>query len=92
MLVATLQWRERFDVAAAVAEVFPDEVFGTVGNIAGHDKEGRPVVYAFCIIAQDQVLNPDAASVTTYMGPIKLLSAMFLGSFGMFPSDPLSEL
>jgi phosphatidylinositol transfer protein SFH5 len=44
MLVKTLQWRESFDVSAAMKEEFPADIFGPLGHIYGHDKEGRPVV------------------------------------------------
>lgn len=45
MLVATLRWREEFNVDAALKEEFPEEVFGKVGRVYGKDKGGRPVVY-----------------------------------------------
>ncbi|TFK74982.1 CRAL/TRIO domain-containing protein [Pluteus cervinus] len=45
MLVATLRWREEFDVEAALKEEFPEGVFGKVGHVFGEDREGRPVVY-----------------------------------------------
>ncbi|KAJ7117686.1 CRAL-TRIO domain-containing protein [Mycena epipterygia] len=45
MFVATLRWRDEFDVDAALKEEFPEDVFGKLGHIYGHDKEGRPVVY-----------------------------------------------
>ncbi|KAK7056327.1 Non-classical phosphatidylinositol transfer protein (PITP) [Paramarasmius palmivorus] len=45
MFVATLRWRDEFNVEAACKEEFPDDVFGKLGYIYGKDKEGRPVVY-----------------------------------------------
>jgi len=45
MLVATLHWRDEFNVDAALKEEYPEDVFGNLGHIYGHDKEGRPVVY-----------------------------------------------
>ncbi|KAJ7509881.1 CRAL-TRIO domain-containing protein [Mycena galericulata] len=45
MFVATLRWRDEFNVEAAVKEQFPDDVFGKLGHIFGRDKQGRPVVY-----------------------------------------------
>ncbi|KAF9269104.1 CRAL/TRIO domain-containing protein [Marasmius fiardii PR-910] len=45
MLVATLRWRDEFNVEAACKESFPDDVFGQIGHIYGRDKEKRPVVY-----------------------------------------------
>ena len=45
MLVMTLRWQDEFNVDAAVKEKFPGGVFGSVGHVFGHDKEGRPVVY-----------------------------------------------
>ncbi|KAJ7035623.1 CRAL-TRIO domain-containing protein [Mycena alexandri] len=45
MFVATLRWREEFNVDAAVKEEFPEEVFGQLGHIFGKDKQGRPVIY-----------------------------------------------
>lgn len=46
MLVSTLRWRESFNVEAAMKEEFPQNVFGQLGYNFGHDKAGRPVVYA----------------------------------------------
>lgn len=45
MLRNTLRWRELFDLNAAMKEEFPEEIFGGLGGIHGHDKEGRPIVY-----------------------------------------------
>jgi len=45
MLVSTLRWRESFKVEEALQEEFPEDIFGKLGYIYGHDKEGRPVVY-----------------------------------------------
>ncbi|EGN96686.1 hypothetical protein SERLA73DRAFT_184823 [Serpula lacrymans var. lacrymans S7.3] len=45
MLVSTLRWRESFKVEEALQEEFPEDIFGQLGYIYGHDKEGRPVVY-----------------------------------------------
>jgi len=45
MMVATLRWRDEFNVAAAVKEEFPHELFAHLGYVYGHDKGGRPVVY-----------------------------------------------
>jgi hypothetical protein len=45
MLVSTLRWRHSFNIEAVLKEEFPQDVFGNVGYIQGHDKEGRPVVY-----------------------------------------------
>ncbi|KAL0059394.1 Non-classical phosphatidylinositol transfer protein (PITP) [Marasmius tenuissimus] len=45
MLVATLRWRDEFNVEAACKEEFPKDIFGQLGHIYGKDKEGRPVVY-----------------------------------------------
>ncbi|KAJ7105477.1 CRAL TRIO domain-containing protein [Mycena crocata] len=45
MFVATLRWRDEFNVDSAVKEEFPQDVFGKLGHIFGRDKEGRPVVY-----------------------------------------------
>ncbi|EDR14613.1 uncharacterized protein LACBIDRAFT_305410 [Laccaria bicolor S238N-H82] len=45
MLRNTLRWRELFDLNAAMKEEFPEELFGGLGGIHGHDKEGRPIVY-----------------------------------------------
>jgi phosphatidylinositol transfer protein SFH5 len=43
MMVQTLRWRDEFNVEAAVKENFPEDVFGQLGRVYGHDKEGRPV-------------------------------------------------
>ncbi|KAL0572765.1 Non-classical phosphatidylinositol transfer protein (PITP) [Marasmius crinis-equi] len=45
MLLATLRWRDEFNVEAACKESFPEDIFGSLGHIYGKDKEGRPVVY-----------------------------------------------
>ncbi|KAJ7251455.1 CRAL-TRIO domain-containing protein [Mycena rebaudengoi] len=47
MFVATLRWRDEFNVDAAVKELFPQDIFGHLSHIFGHDKAGRPVVYNF---------------------------------------------
>lgn len=47
MLVSTLKWRKDFKVDGITSESFPEDVFGKVGVIAGHDKGGRPVTYNF---------------------------------------------
>jgi hypothetical protein len=44
MMVATLRWRDEFNVTAAVQEDFPPEVFAQLGHVYGHDKGGRPVM------------------------------------------------
>ncbi|KAF8558171.1 CRAL/TRIO domain-containing protein [Imleria badia] len=45
MFIATLRWRDAFDVDAAIKEEFPDDVFGKLGKVHGKDKEGHPVTY-----------------------------------------------
>ena len=45
MLVGTLKWRKEFDMESLMTETFDDDIFGKIGYIAGHDKEGRPVRY-----------------------------------------------
>ncbi|KAI0083848.1 CRAL-TRIO domain-containing protein [Irpex rosettiformis] len=45
MLVATLKWRQEFKTDELLSEEFPEDVFGGVGKVFGHDKEGRPVTY-----------------------------------------------
>ncbi|KAJ3732104.1 CRAL-TRIO domain-containing protein [Lentinula guzmanii] len=45
MFIATLRWRDEFNVEAACKEEFPQDVFGQLGHIYGKDKAGRPVVY-----------------------------------------------
>ncbi|KAJ3932874.1 MAG: CRAL-TRIO domain-containing protein [Lentinula lateritia] len=45
MFIATLRWRDQFNVEAACKEAFPQDVFGQLGHIYGQDKAGRPVVY-----------------------------------------------
>ncbi|TFK39893.1 CRAL-TRIO domain-containing protein [Crucibulum laeve] len=45
MFVSTLRWRESFNIEAALEEKFPEDIFGQLGHVYGHDKEGRPVVY-----------------------------------------------
>ena len=44
MLVNTLRWRTSIDIDAVMKEEFPQDIFGNLGHIYGHDKEGRPVV------------------------------------------------
>lgn len=48
MLVATLKWRETFKPEEAVTEEFPADIFGQLGHVYGHDKEGRPVT---CVLS-----------------------------------------
>ena len=43
MLLETLKWRKEFDIDSLMTEEFDDAIFGKIGYIAGHDKEGRPV-------------------------------------------------
>lgn len=50
MMVATLRWRESFNVEAAVKEEYPEDIFGQLGHVFGSDKDGRPVV---CVQFQD---------------------------------------
>ena len=45
MMIATLRWRDEFNVEEAVRETFPADVFGKLGYIYGKDKQGRPVTY-----------------------------------------------
>ena len=43
MLVATIRWRELFDVEKAIKEKYPQDIFGDLGHVYGKDKSGRPV-------------------------------------------------
>lgn len=45
MLTATLRWRQEFKVEELLSEEFPEDVFGGVGRVYGHDNAGRPVTY-----------------------------------------------
>lgn len=45
MLIATLKWRDEFNVNEVVNEQFDEKIFGSLGRISGKDKEGCPVVY-----------------------------------------------
>ncbi|KAG6902585.1 hypothetical protein C0995_014592 [Termitomyces sp. Mi166 len=45
MFVSTLRWRTSINIDAVLKEEFPEDVFGNVGHIFGHDHQGRPVVY-----------------------------------------------
>ncbi|KAF9006036.1 CRAL-TRIO domain-containing protein [Cyathus striatus] len=45
MFVNTLRWRKSFNIEAALEEKFPEDIFGQLAHVYGHDKEGRPVVY-----------------------------------------------
>lgn len=45
MLVSTLAWRKEFKIDELLDEKFDDAVFGKIGYVSGHDKEGRPVTY-----------------------------------------------
>lgn len=44
-LVATLRWREMFKPEDTLKEEFPPDIFGQLGHVYGHDKDGRPVTY-----------------------------------------------
>lgn len=53
MMIATLRWREEFNVDKLMSEeTFPEDVFGPVGRIFGKDKGGRPVTYVPIILAR----------------------------------------
>lgn len=43
MLVATIRWRDIFDIDKAVKDEYPKEVFGGLGHVYGKDNGGRPV-------------------------------------------------
>ena len=43
MLVATLKWRQQFKIEEIMKEEFDESIFGGIGYVVGHDKEGRPV-------------------------------------------------
>ena len=45
MMVATLRWRDELKVEDLLSEEFPDDIFGKVGYVFGHDVDGRPVTY-----------------------------------------------
>ncbi|KAF8906200.1 CRAL TRIO domain-containing protein [Gymnopilus junonius] len=45
MLISTLRWRVSINIEEVMKEEFPEDIFGSLGHIYGHDKEGRPVVY-----------------------------------------------
>ncbi|KAJ2874890.1 Non-classical phosphatidylinositol transfer protein (PITP), partial [Coemansia aciculifera] len=47
MLTNALKWRAEFNIAGILEEEFPEDVFGKVGFIHGHDEQGRPVTYNF---------------------------------------------
>ncbi|PIA14997.1 CRAL/TRIO domain-containing protein, partial [Coemansia reversa NRRL 1564] len=47
MLTNTLKWRAEFGVDGILEETFPEDVFGKVGYLYGHDTAGRPVTYNF---------------------------------------------
>ncbi|KAJ2612643.1 Non-classical phosphatidylinositol transfer protein (PITP) [Coemansia sp. RSA 1365] len=47
MLTNTLKWRAEFGVDGILEESFPEDVFGKVGYLYGHDTAGRPVTYNF---------------------------------------------
>jgi len=42
---ATVKWRHQFKIESLLTETFPEEVFGKVGHVFGHGKEGRPITY-----------------------------------------------
>lgn len=50
MLTDTLKWRKEFKVDGILDEKFPEDVFGGVGHVFGHDKEGHPVAYIFPLL------------------------------------------
>ncbi|KAJ2827762.1 Non-classical phosphatidylinositol transfer protein (PITP) [Coemansia erecta] len=47
MLANTLKWRAEFGADDILQEEFPEDVFGKVGFVYGHDMDGRPVTYNF---------------------------------------------
>ena len=58
MLVATLKWRQEFKIDELLDEEFPEDVFGGVGQVFGHDKEGRPVTYDIYVFVMFASLIP----------------------------------
>lgn len=47
MLSDTIAWRREFKADTILEEEFDEAIFGSVGYIHEHDKEGRPVCYNF---------------------------------------------
>lgn len=47
MLSDTIKWRLDFKTDTILEEEFDESIFGSVGYIHEHDKEGRPVCYNF---------------------------------------------
>jgi hypothetical protein len=65
-MIATLRWRDEFDVEAACREEFPEEVFGGLGNIFGVDKDKRPVTYVSFTLNGAAWAEPDARRYNLY--------------------------
>ncbi|KAL0082420.1 CRAL-TRIO domain-containing protein [Phycomyces blakesleeanus] len=61
MLTNTLKWRKEFKTDDILDETFDQEVYGSLGYLHKHDREGRPVCYnLYGDIDQDKVFaNPD---------------------------------
>lgn len=83
MLIATLRWRDEFNVEAACREEFPKEVFGQIGHVFGKDKEGRPVVCVDRRVHPPLYADEGLILDTTYMEVIRTsrrFSEMSIGS------------
>lgn len=46
-MVATLRWRDELKVEDLLKEEFPEDIFGKVGYVFGHDVDGRPITYVY---------------------------------------------
>lgn len=53
-LSATIKWREEYKIESLLTETFPDDVFGKVGYVYGHDKGGRPLTYVISLARYPQ--------------------------------------
>lgn len=90
MLVNTLRWRQEFDVEKAVNEEFPADVFGNLGRIYGHDREGRPNTWVYLVpYTCSGLISFLGFSATTCTAGIRIFrqsSATYNVSFGKHAS------
>ncbi|KAI9033695.1 CRAL-TRIO domain-containing protein [Phycomyces nitens] len=58
MLTNTLKWRKEFKTDDILEETFDQEVYGSIGYLHKHDREGRPVCYnLYGDLDQDKVFG-----------------------------------
>ncbi len=81
MLVETLKWRREFEVDSVMEEKFPEDAFGKLSYVFGHDKKGRPIQYVVFSIFRVSfssviIFITPATTITWITSTLKLHSAI----------------